>query len=207
MSIPVQQRSSGPPRLVIIGTTMLDTARAHSTVLACPVCEAATAHPCINPRLASHDQVLHYAVHEERPTVAVAVRDDVRGVDTVERLDDPARTRAVMHRNLHESHTCVRPGCDTTATVTTIAAGVGRLAGRDWRPGDLVDFCPDDMAAILDAQTAVHRDDLPEWLAVDAKPTDADLFGELLNAPTVEAAQALAAELRRRGVTGAELVA
>jgi hypothetical protein len=213
MSIPAQQPWARPPKFAIIGTTILDPDRAHSTVLACPECEAPTARPCTNPQLPTNDRDLHYAVHEARPTVAVAVRvyrpDAGGSFDTVARLDHNAQTRALMHRQLHESHPCRRPGCDTTARVPAIANGPGRLAGVDWLPGDVVDFCPDHFGEVLGAYMAVSRDDMPDWLAVDAKPTNSDLWGELLNAPTVEAAQALSAELRRRGVTvtGAELTA
>jgi hypothetical protein len=200
--IPAQQpRHAGPPALAIIGTTMVDPSRVHSTVLACPEpwCEAPTGRPCINPLLPIADQVLHYAVHATRPTVATAVRDEHRGVDTVARLDHDAQTRATMHRQLHESHPCRTPGCNAAGRVPLLAAAPGRLAGVDWIAGDVVDFCADHLSELIDASTAERRDDMPEWIAVDAKPTDADLWGDLLNAPTVAAAEALSAELRRRG--------
>ena len=195
------QQRVGPPHLVVIGPDMLDPRRAYSTVHPCPygLCAAPAGRPCINSMLNIADQRLLYAVHATRPTVPVAFHVADRDVDSVAHLDTEAQNRAIEHRRLHESHPCVRPGCTNRARVTMITGDVGRFASRDWLAGDLVDLCPDDAAAVAAADLAITRDDLPDWLAIDAKPTNHELWESLLNAPTAEAAQAIAAELKRRG--------
>jgi hypothetical protein len=63
---------------------------------------------------------------------------------------------------------CVVPGCKEKARETFTAAEHGRLAGRDWRPGDKIRVCPRHGYDIRQAQYAQGMDELAEWLRPDA---------------------------------------
>lgn len=41
-----------------------------------------------------------------------------------------------------EIRACIVLGCDQRARYTFVADGYGILAGREWRPGDMIDLCP-----------------------------------------------------------------
>lgn len=49
----------------------------------------------------------------------------------------------IDHRRLREAHPCVVPGCTRRARAALHVDAPTRLAGRDWKRGQLVDLCPD----------------------------------------------------------------
>jgi hypothetical protein len=66
---------------------------------------------------------------------------------------------------------CVVPGCTSPARMTYTAAGFGRLAGRDWKPGQEILMCPAHSCDMLRARGVTDREQLPGWLRADARPS------------------------------------
>jgi hypothetical protein len=81
----------------------------------------------------------------------------------------------IEHRVHNETHHCIRPGCGKRAQTAFIAREHGLFAGRDMKPGDWIDLCADDAGDVYNAQHQT-RDQLPDWLKVDAKPDVTDLL-------------------------------
>ncbi|MFD1546991.1 hypothetical protein [Nonomuraea guangzhouensis] len=88
----------------------------------------------------------------------------------------------IDHRVRDEIHDCIRPTCDKRAKTAFIAREHGRFAGRDMKPGDWIDLCADDAADVYRAQHQT-RDQLPDWLRVDAKPDPYDTLFDLSEGP------------------------
>jgi len=63
---------------------------------------------------------------------------------------------------------CVVPGCTDKGRYIFVAAEPGRLAGRDWEPGDQIRICPRHGHDIYRAQGARGMNQLAEWLRPDA---------------------------------------
>jgi hypothetical protein len=72
---------------------------------------------------------------------------------------------------------CVVSGCTAKGTTNYTAAGRGRLAGRDWEPGDRIDLCPAHGYDVLHAQGVYGVDQLAAWLRPDARPDALDIAG------------------------------
>lgn len=72
--------------------------------------------------------------------------------------------------------TCIVPGCQEKAPLMFKAAEYGRLAGRDWVPGQEIRVCPDHGQDIYRAQGARGVDELAEWLKPDARLDPLDEF-------------------------------
>lgn len=71
---------------------------------------------------------------------------------------------------------CVAPGCNEPARLVFVAAEHGRLAGREWNPGDEVDLCPPHGCDIYRAQGVYGVDELAEWLRPDARLDALDYY-------------------------------
>lgn len=78
----------------------------------------------------------------------------------------------IWHRiesKLRDAHLpgCVVPGCTDKGRTQFHAAAPGRLAGRDWQPGDAINLCP---PHAQDIYVAVYRFEpvhLAEWIRAD----------------------------------------
>jgi hypothetical protein len=71
---------------------------------------------------------------------------------------------------------CIAPGCDALAPMLFIADEYGRLAGRDWQPGNRIRLCHRHAHDVYRAQGVYGRDQLAEWLRPDAKLDPLDAF-------------------------------
>jgi hypothetical protein len=71
---------------------------------------------------------------------------------------------------------CVVPGCDALAPRLFVADEYGRLAGRDWKPGDEIRLCVDHGADVWRAQYIYEIDQLAEWLRPDARLDAIDAY-------------------------------
>ncbi len=65
--------------------------------------------------------------------------------------------------------TCIVPDCTDKGRLTFTAAEHGRLAGREWKPGDEIRVCHNHGHDIYRAAGARGIDQLAEWLRPDAK--------------------------------------
>lgn len=72
---------------------------------------------------------------------------------------------------------CVVPGCPDPAREVFTAAERGRLAGREWGPGDEIDLCPPHGRDVRLAQYVHGVDQLAEWLRPDARADLLDIVG------------------------------
>lgn len=81
-------------------------------------------------------------------------------------MDDAQR---IDRRVRDEVHECVRPGCGKQAQTAFVACENGRFAGRNVKAGDWLDLCADDATDVYRAQHQ-SRNQLPDWLRVDARP-------------------------------------
>lgn len=99
---------------------------------------------------------------------------------TVERanLDVDERTFERLERRMAYEllGECVVPDCGEKAPVQFTAAGRGRLAGRDWMPGDTIDLCPAHGNDVHRAHGAYGMEQLAEWLRADATLDPMDAF-------------------------------
>lgn len=98
-----------------------------------------------------------------------------------------------------KTKTCVAPGCAEPARLVFTVAARGRLAGRDWQPGDQVDTCPGHGNDIHRAQHVYGLDQLAEWLRPDARADLLDIagIGSGLGAEEYAAGQARTLRMRR----------
>lgn len=90
---------------------------------------------------------------------------------------------------------CVVPGCTMHAPRVFTAMIAGRLAARRWQPGDRIRMCPKHGNDLVQAQTAVGVERLPEWLRPDANLFGIDAYDaatDLVNGSTIAYAQARA---------------
>lgn len=78
-------------------------------------------------------------------------------------------------RRLDEVHACVAPACGARAQTAFAAAERGRFAGREWNAGDMIDLCAPHANDVFSAGGKT-REQLPEWLRVDAKPDPYELL-------------------------------
>jgi hypothetical protein len=78
---------------------------------------------------------------------------------------------------------CVVPDCDLLAPTVFTAAEAGRLAGRNWLPGDQIELCQPHADDVYRAMSTQARTDLARWLLPDAKPSldreGCDHYGEM----------------------------
>lgn len=65
---------------------------------------------------------------------------------------------------------CVAPGCADDSAVSFFAAETGRLAGRDWIPGDTIPLCFPHAADIWRTAGVTDPDQVADWL----RPSAAD---------------------------------
>ncbi|MEV4382033.1 hypothetical protein [Streptosporangium sp. NPDC049644] len=75
----------------------------------------------------------------------------------------------VEHRRRDEVHDCVVPECGTRAVEAFMANEGGHLAGRDRKPGDLVDLCAPHAHDVRQAEH-LPREQVAEWVRADMKP-------------------------------------
>lgn len=90
-------------------------------------------------------------------------------------VEDEIRRRLekeIKHALLPE---CVAPGCTDKAPVEYVAAERGKLAGKQWEPGDKIRLCPEHGYDVFAAQ-GQDGDQLPDWLKADAKTSALDKF-------------------------------
>lgn len=92
---------------------------------------------------------------------------------------------------------CVVPDCTREAREVFTAAERGRLAGREWQPGDQIDLCPPHGYDVHNAQYVYGVDQLAEWLRPDARADVLDWAGLGLAAEEVAASRAHAMRVRR----------
>ncbi len=92
-----------------------------------------------------------------------------RGVDSIAHLDDRGQALALDHRSTSEQHPCVVPDCGQHARTAFAAREHGRLAARDWQPGDVIDLCAPHANDVYRAQGEYNVDKLAAWLRPDAK--------------------------------------
>jgi hypothetical protein len=71
---------------------------------------------------------------------------------------------------------CVVPDCGEKGRQTFTAAEPGRLAGREWQPGDKIRLCPRHGYDVARAAGARGMDELPDWLKADATWDPLDLY-------------------------------
>ena len=67
---------------------------------------------------------------------------------------------------------CVVPGCNQRGRMTFTAAEQGRLAGREWQPGDEIRLCPrhgHDVYRAQMSQMSLGVVQLADWLQPDAR--------------------------------------
>ncbi|MEV7013246.1 hypothetical protein [Streptosporangium sp. NPDC051022] len=75
----------------------------------------------------------------------------------------------IERRRRDEIHDCVVPGCGTRAVEAFMVREYGRLAGRDWKPGEMIDLCGAHSHDVRQAEHLPH-DQIAEWLRPDLKP-------------------------------------
>lgn len=124
----------------------------------------------------------------DRPNI-----DEIRYAQTAETLWHEALEAALPQ--------CVVPGCTNKGRYTFTAAERGRLAGRDWQPGDEIRICPDHGHDVLLAQGAYGMDQLAEWLKPDARWDPLDLYdsgADLLYGAEILARKARMLRIRRQ---------
>jgi hypothetical protein len=68
--------------------------------------------------------------------------------------------------------------CGERAGEAFAAAEPGRLAGRWWNTGDMIDLCATHGRDVRNAATA-PRDQVADWLKPDLKPDVNDVLGTL----------------------------
>lgn len=167
--------------LAAIGPDPHDPGRAHSTIHTCPICAARPHRLCCltgSPAGADHNR---YAVHADRPTVPLAHLDRARGVPTVAGLPAADVVAALDHRRAHGGYSCRVPACDADAGACFVAADVGKLAGRAWHPGDVIDLCAVHAGDVYAVAGAVDGR-MPLWLHADYHddPSPAAALAEFL---------------------------
>lgn len=79
-----------------------------------------------------------------------------------------AELTVALNRRAAEGRPCVVPGCGQQAANTAFVREAGRLAGRDWRKGDLIDLCAPHADDIYRAHYVDDPAQLAEWLKADA---------------------------------------
>lgn len=89
-----------------------------------------------------------------------------------------ARVAETLWRQMIEDAlpNCVVPGCAEKGRYTFTAAEYGRLAGREWQPGDQIRICPNHGHDIYRAQGAYGLDQLADWLRPDARYDTLDAY-------------------------------
>lgn len=91
---------------------------------------------------------------------------------------------------------CIVPGCTDPAREVFTASERGRLAGREWQPGDQINLCPSHASDVRRAQYVYGVDQLAEWLRPDARADLLDWVGLGLAAEEVAASLAHALRVR-----------
>jgi hypothetical protein len=71
---------------------------------------------------------------------------------------------------------CVAPGCSEKGPLIFHAAASGRLAGRDWTPGDAINLCPKHAHDVYMVVPGCSVEDLAEWLRPDARRDAFDTY-------------------------------
>lgn len=64
--------------------------------------------------------------------------------------------------------TCIAPACTADAETAFIVDGTGRLAGRDWKPGDVVRLCWPHAMDVYGTTGKTDPSQVAEWLRPDA---------------------------------------
>lgn len=78
------------------------------------------------------------------------------------------RRRIARDIEEHQRPQCDVPGCEDKARTVFHAAEAGRFAGAEREVGDPIHLCPQHAHDVYLAQGVWDRDQLPEWLRVDA---------------------------------------
>jgi hypothetical protein len=59
---------------------------------------------------------------------------------------------------------CVAPGCTSAGETVFIADAAGRLAGRDWVPGDVIELCWPHAMDVYHTIGVTDQASVAEWL-------------------------------------------
>lgn len=102
---------------------------------------------------------------------------ELSGTDTDEAIWCARAAEAIWHEyeqaRLPE---CLVPDCEDKARLVFVAAENGRLAGRDWRPGDQIRLCPRHGHDVYATSGIYGVENLPEWLRADAMWDSLDAY-------------------------------
>lgn len=170
----------------------------------CNICNRCRAHIWDGPRLEAryrHDREgvmpvyvlrLNSNTHKATFTIAELTLCEEAVIYAWEQLE-----RALVEMALPE---CVVPGCAEKGRYVFTAAEYGRLAGRDWEPGQEIRICPRHGHDIYRAQGAYGLDQLAEWLQPDARYDALDAYDigtDLLHGDQIRRSRARMLNLHR----------